>query len=151
MVLTATLDSNILVYAELEPKTPKGLSAQRVIDVTARGGGVLANQALLEFVAVVRRLRPESLPSAVAKVEVWSKTFITVATSDTVMQAALLMVQRHRFQVWDAVIWAAARAGGASLFLSEDIQDGLYLDGITVVNPFSRTEAELTALLDRAP
>lgn len=146
MPVRATLDSNILVYAELEPKQRKGIAAQRVIELAA-ANGVIANQALLEFVAVVRRRLPTSLPSAIAKVEAWSQVFETAPTTSLVMTDALRLVQTHQFQVWDAVIWSAASASGATMFLSEDLQDGMTLDGMLVVNPFSRSEAELHALL----
>jgi predicted nucleic acid-binding protein len=146
MPVRATLDSNVLVYAELEPKQPKGIAAQRVIELAAPNG-VIANQALLEFIAVVRRRLPTSLPSAIAKVEAWSQVFETAPTTTHVMTDALRLVNAHQFQVWDAVIFAAARASGASVFLSEDLQDGMSLDGVSVVNPFSRTDAALVALL----
>lgn len=146
MPVRATLDSNILVYAELEPKQRKGIAAQRVIELAAVNG-VIANQALLEFVAVVRRRLPTSLPSAIAKVEAWSQVFETAPTTSLVMMDALRLVNAHQIQVWDAVIWSAARAVGVTVFLSEDLQDGMTLDGMRVVNPFSRSEDELTKLL----
>jgi predicted nucleic acid-binding protein len=146
MPVRATLDSNILVYAELEAKQTKGIASQRVIELAA-ANGVIANQALLEFVAVVRRRLPTSLPSAVAKVGAWSVVFETAPTTSLVMGAALKLVTAHQLQVWDAVIFAASRAVGATVFFSEDLQDGLTLDGLRVVNPFVRTDAELVALL----
>jgi predicted nucleic acid-binding protein len=146
MPARATLDSNILVYAELEPKQRKGIAAQRVIELAA-ANGVIANQTLLEFVAFVRRLLPTSLPSAIAKVEAWSQVFETAPTTSLIMADALRLVNAHQFQVWDAVIWSAARAAGATLFLSEDLQDGMSLEGMRVANPFVRSEAELRALL----
>ncbi|MBU6407251.1 MAG: PIN domain-containing protein [Alphaproteobacteria bacterium] len=146
MPVRATLDSNILVYAELEPKRRKGIVAQRVIEFAA-ANGVVVNQALLEFVAVVRRRLPTSLPSAIAKVEAWAQVFETAPTTSLIMSNALRLVNAHQFQVWHAVIWSAARAIGATMFLSEDLQDGMTLDGVRVANPFSRSEGELTALL----
>jgi predicted nucleic acid-binding protein len=41
----------------------------------------------------------------------------------------------------DAVIWPAARADGAALFLSEVLQDGLTLESIMVRNPFNTADA----------
>jgi predicted nucleic acid-binding protein len=146
MPVRAPLDRNILGYAELEPKQRKGIAAQRVI-VLAAANGVIAHQALLEFVAVVRRRLPTSLPSAIAKVEAWSQVFETAPTTSLIMADALRLVNAHQFQVWDAVIWSAARAAGVTVFLSEDLQDGLSLDGMRVANPFLRSEAELRALL----
>jgi predicted nucleic acid-binding protein len=140
--MRATLDSNILVYAELEPETPKGARAQRIIEMSAPRG-VIAAQALLEFVAVVRRRRIESLESAVVKVDAWATVFEVAPTNALILGKAMSLVRDHQFQVWDAVIWAASREAGATHFLSEDLQDGLALDGMRVVNPFKLTQAEL--------
>jgi predicted nucleic acid-binding protein len=80
-------------------------------------------------------------------VEAWSQVFETAPTTSLIMADALGLVNSHQFQVWDAVIWSAARAAGATVFLSEDLQDGMSLDGMRVVNPFLRSEAELSARL----
>jgi len=138
----ATLDSNILIYAELEPDSDKGALAQRMI-VQAAPRGVLTVQALLEFLAVVRRRRPESLPSAMEKVEAWTAVFETAPTTAPVLKAASALVRLHHFQVWDAVIWSAARIAGATVFLSEDLHDGLQLEGLTAINPFNHDPAAL--------
>jgi predicted nucleic acid-binding protein len=37
---------------------------------------------------------------------------------------------------WDSLIVAAARRFGARALLTEDLQHGLELDGLVVVNPF---------------
>jgi predicted nucleic acid-binding protein len=144
LTVRATLDSNIVVYAELEPETPKGIRAQRVIEMSAPRG-VIAAQALLEFVAVVRRRRIASLQSAISKVEAWSTVFEVAATTNLVAAKALTMVRDHQFQVSDAVIWSASREAGATLLLSEDLQDGLLLDGMRVVNPFVLNDADLAS------
>lgn len=146
MTKRAALDSNVLVYAELEPETPKGMRSQRVIEMAAPRG-VIAAQVMLEFVAVVRRRRPESLTSALAKVEALSKVFEVAPTNNLVAGRALAMVRDLQFQVWDAVIWAASREAGATLLFTEDVQDGLDLRGMKAVNPFSLSLADLAALL----
>jgi predicted nucleic acid-binding protein len=90
---------------------------------------------------------PISLPGAIAKAEAWSAVFETAPTNSLVMTDALRLVNAHQFQVWDAVIWSAARTAGATVFFSEDLQDGMGLDGMRAVNPFSRSEGELMKLL----
>jgi len=146
MPVRATLDSNILVYAELEPETEKGARARRVI-AEAAPRGILAVQALLEFVAVVRRRRPASLESGLAKVAVWSAVFETAPTTAVVARNAAALVRAHDLQVWDAVIWSAARAAGASIFLSEDLHDRLAIDGMRVVSPLTLSIAAIEDLL----
>ncbi len=129
------IDSNILVYCELEPDSEKGAHCQTILEMTAPRG-VLAVQASLEFLAVVRRRRPQNLASAIAKTRIWSKVFEMAPTTPQVAELALELNVGHNFQVWDAVIWSAAYAMGARTLLSEDMQDGLELRGMRVLNPF---------------
>ncbi len=146
MTVRAALDSNILIYAALEPGSNKGLRAVDIIK-RATGRGVIAAQALLEFVAVIRRRTPQLTAQAIAQVDAWSAVFEIAPTTNLVTGAALTIVRDHQFQVWDAVIWSAARAAGATLIVSEDLQDGLVLDGMRVVNPFIMGEKDFAALL----
>ena len=144
MTFRAALDSNILVYAALEPGSEKGLRAAETIQ-RATGRGIIAVQALLEFVAVVRRRAPHLKAKAIAQADAWSAVFEIAPTSNLVAATAMTLVRDHQFQVWDAVIWAASRAAGATLFLSEDLQDGLALNGMRVIDPFKLSEADLVA------
>jgi predicted nucleic acid-binding protein len=61
------------------------------------------------------------------------------------MTAALNLASEHRLQIWDAVILSAASSAGCRLLLSEDLQDGFTWNGLTVVNPFSKTPHHLLA------
>ncbi len=142
-----SIDSNILVYGALEPQSEKGRRAQWIIALCA-ARGVLSHQALLEFVAVVRRRAPDLLAQALAQAEAWSQTFETAPTSDRVFADALAMVRLHQFEVWDGVIWASARHAGASVLLSEDMQDGFAKDGLRVLNPYLLDDAALKALVE---
>jgi predicted nucleic acid-binding protein len=142
----ASLDSNILVYAALEPASDKGKAAAELIG-RAAPRGVLATQALLEFVAVVRRRAPNLTNQAIAQAEAWAQVFETAPTTLPVMRAALGLVAAHRFQVWDAVIWAASRDVGATVLFTEDLQDGYAAGGMVAVNPFTNSTAELARLI----
>lgn len=141
-----TLDANILVYAELEPETTKGTLARRLIG-SLGPSDVMAAQALLEYVAAVRRLRPQSLAGAIVKVEAMTAVCNVAHTSSAVVISSLGLVNRHRFQVWDAVIWSASRSAGATHLLTEDLQDGFTADGMTAVNPFAMNAAALEDLV----
>ena len=55
--------------------------------------------------------------------------------------------RRHSLQYWDSVIWQVASAAGATALISEDMQDGLVLDGMMVINPFNAANDELVSLL----
>lgn len=147
MSVRASLDSNILIYASLEPSSDKGALASDFIMRTAPGG-ILATRALLEFVAVIRRRTPDLTHQAIAQADAWTSVFETAPTTLPVVRAALGLVAAHQFQVWDAVIWAASQNAGATVLLSEDMQDGFTLNGMMVVNPFTRSVAELARLIE---
>ena len=140
------LDSNILVYAELEPETVKGRLALTIIEASAPRG-VLAAQVLLEYLAVIRRRRRDRLADALLKVEAWAVVFEIAPTTSHIVERASRLVADHDFQVWDAVIWCAAQAAGARVLLSEDLHDGLRLGSMTARNPFVIASAELMELI----
>jgi predicted nucleic acid-binding protein len=43
----------------------------------------------------------------------------------------------HRISFWDALIVRAAAAAKCLLLYSEDLQPGMEIDGVRVVNPFA--------------
>ena len=142
----ATLDSNVLVYSEIEPLSDKGRRASRLI-AAAAPRGILTVQALLEFVAVVRRKRPAILAPATQSFELWRRVFELAPTTPEVAQTALALSRDHGFQVWDAVIWSAAKLAGATVIFSEDLKDGLARDGMRVINPFVLSEDAFAEIL----
>lgn len=145
--MAATLDSNVLIYAVLEPGSAKG---ERSVAMIARVAvrGVLAVQAPGEFLWATRRQRPEWSHRAMARVDFDRRTFKLVDTDPDLLLAAHELGARHQVPFWDAVILKAAARGGARLCLTEDLQDGATLYGVKIVNPFEPANAaELDRLL----
>jgi predicted nucleic acid-binding protein len=59
-----------------------------------------------------------------------------VPTEQDFLKASELR-KRYHFSHWDSLMIAAALHAGASIFYSEDMQDGLIVDGtLTIRNPF---------------
>jgi len=148
MTAGVALDTNVLLYPILERRSPKGETAAQIIKTCSRSA-IVAAQTLLEYLAVVRRHRPDHLDRAIEETELWARIMTVAPTNAEVIAQASRLIRDHRFQVWDAVIWAASRAAGARFLLSEDMQDGLELGGLTVINPFDRDVAELLGLIGR--
>ncbi len=98
-----TLDLNVLVYATLEPQSEKGHAAARLVEEAA-ARGILAAQALGEFVNVVRRRAPDLLGDAIDQIETLTATYVVAPTDGRVIRAAGSLALRHRLQFWDAVI-----------------------------------------------
>ncbi len=135
-MIRIALDSNILIYAEVEPETEKGRRAAEIILLAAQNG-VIPVQVFGEFLRFVQRRAPAAFASACAQVDVYSSLFVTPATSDEILSLAMAIAEAHGLQMWDAVICAAAERAGARVLVTEDLQDGRDLGGLRILNPFN--------------
>lgn len=127
------LDSNILIYAALQPD--RRSEAARALLAT---GGVISVQVLNEFANVARRKLRRSWPeitNALSDIQALFPTPVplTIATH----KAAVALAERFGFAFYDAVIVASALEAGCTTLMSEDMQDGLVVEArLTVRNPF---------------
>ena len=61
-------------------------------------------------------------------------------TTETLLLEASRLRERHSLSYWDSLIVAAALQGNAATLFSEDMQDGLVVDGtLTLSNPFNQS------------
>ena len=127
------VDTNILVYASTSD--PRSEVANTIISQPF----VISVQALNEFSVVARKkLRMEwsGIRSAL-------EDFRTAAAQIVPLEVGLHMdaldlVQRYNVAFYDALMLAAALKAESNVFLSEDMQDGLTVEGrMKIVNPFT--------------
>ncbi|MGC1167910.1 MAG: PIN domain-containing protein, partial [Candidatus Acidiferrales bacterium] len=125
----------VLIYA-VAKDDPRSARAEELLDA----GGMLSVQILNEFVSVARRkiLMPwGEVTEALDAFEVLcpSPLPITIETH----QAALKIAQKHGYNIYDALVVAAAAQAGCETLYSEDFQDGQKIDArLTIRNPFAR-------------
>lgn len=132
-----TLDTNVLFYAADEDAGERHERAREVIEEAARHhDGFLTLQTLSELFASVTREGKLSVPEASAAVADYQELFPVVAATPDSLRMAIGVVRRHSLSFWDAMQWAVARQAGATLFLSEDLQDGRELEGVLFRDPF---------------
>jgi len=63
-----------------------------------------------------------------------------VGTDLATHQKGLLLAERYGLSVWDSMIVAAALAADCDTLFSEDMHDGLMVDGsLTITNPFAKS------------
>ena len=55
------------------------------------------------------------------------------------LNRSLSLWQRYKLSYWDSAIVAAALIGGADTLLTEDMQHGQVIEGVTIINPFLPT------------
>jgi predicted nucleic acid-binding protein len=141
------LDSNILIYAELEPETEKGTRSAALILQAARDG-VIPVQVLGEYLRFVQRRAPAVFEGAIRQASLYQAAFLTPPTTPAVINKASELARAHRMQLWDCVVCAAAVDAGAKVLMTEDMQDGRTIDSMRLINPFAAANAEaIEALL----
>ena len=132
----AFFDSNILVYAfaEDDVRTP-------IVRDLLAAGGVISVQSLNEFTNVVRRKMQFTWPEvaeAIQSIETFLPTVLPL-TVDT-HRLGRAISERYRLSVYDGQIVAAALIADCDLLYSEDMHDGLVIDGrLRIENPFAQT------------
>lgn len=145
--MICTFDSNVLIYALVDPPEPRGDRARELILRGTHGNtAMLLLQALAEFSTVAMRkygLGPSDVQS---RVDALRQPIPVEAAEEQDLLAALDLVRDHRIAFWDALLCATASRAGLRYLLSEDMQDGRRLGALTIVNPF---RPENAALIDR--
>ena len=130
-----SIDTNILVYAVDHREGEKHLRALDIMERSVDLDCVLSAQALAEFVVAATRRRMLSKPDAIAQARDWKLLFPVVTASPLAFDTASTAFEAGRFGLWDALLLATAGEAGCSIVLSEDLQDGGTLDGVTVRTP----------------
>ena len=136
MSVRSFFDTNVLVYADDKSAPAK---QQRAVDLVAEhrraGTGVASLQVLQEyFVTVTRKLKVDARVAR-RKVELLAE-FDVAAPGIPDVLAAIDLHRLHGFSFWDALVIRAASQAGCRVLLSEDMQDGLEIEGVQVNNPF---------------
>ena len=132
------VDTNVLVYARDASEPLKQPAAAHWIErLWIEQRGRTGIQVLNEYyVTVTRKLDPGLAPD-----DAWADVRALLAWEPQPVDRDLLLRARdveHRYALnwWDAMIVAAAQLQNCALLLTEDLQDGLRCDGVTVCNPF---------------
>jgi predicted nucleic acid-binding protein len=133
------VDSNVLVYAhDADAGDKQRIAANAVSEILDARSGVLSLQVLQEFYSTVTRKLRSAVARDVARelLRGYSSWVIQPLTAEDVVAASFLE-QRHQLSFWDALIVQAALLAEAKTLLSEDLQHGRSIDGVTVENPFT--------------
>lgn len=135
--MTAFLDTNIAVYTHDAGAGEKRRIAARLM-AERSDELVVSTQVLLEFrAAVTRKLKP-ALDRAAADAATRELALLPVVTTDRrLVLAALDTAAQEQLSVWEALIVEAAARAGCDELLTEDLNHGQVIRGVTVVNPFA--------------
>lgn len=126
------LDSNVLVYAFTAD--PRAAASRALLE----RGCAISVQGLNEFANVARRKLGKSweeIRDALAAIRTVCTKILPIDLETHA--AALRLAERHGFAFFDALMIAAALQAGSDTLWSEDMQDGMTIDGrLRIANPF---------------
>lgn len=125
-------DTNILLYL-LSGDDVKANRAEEELGA----GGVISVQVLNEFAAVASRKLKMSVTEIREAEEAIRTVCRVVPLNEETHDHGLQIIERYGLSVYDAMIVASALLAGCGTILSEDMQDGLILEGkVAIRNPF---------------
>lgn len=120
----AFLDSNVLVYAfSTDPRAERALAL-------LHAGAAIGIQTLNEFANVSRLKAGRRWAEIELHLGKLLQLFPEPIPVDlSVHENGVRLAARYKFRLWDAMMVAAALTSGCDVLWTEDLQDGLVVDG----------------------
>ena len=129
------LDSNIVLYL-LSGDAAKADRAQALLEV----GGVISVQVLNEVTSVCRHKLKMPWPEVDALLLAVKAACEVLPLTLASHEKAVELAKRFQLSFYDANIVACAMLYGAPVLLSEDMQNGMLIDGPAIQNPFKEIQ-----------
>lgn len=143
--MTVGFDTNVFIYS-FDPTDPeKHAQARNMLALALRRQPPIPLQVISEALNAAHKKRHLIVPDARAACRLLAEATQLVPVSPQDAQEASSLAERFRLQFFDAQIVAVSRRAGLTMLLSEDMQDGLQLGSLTVINPFDAKNSALIA------
>ncbi len=126
------VDTNVLVYLHDSSDTRKRNIAEHIL----AGNPKVPSQVISEYLNVTRRVLKLSKFEIVAQSANLLKDCEIIQVSCHTLTKATDLIQKFDFQLFDSIIVAAACEADCNILYSEDMQHGLVVEGLTILNPF---------------
>jgi predicted nucleic acid-binding protein len=133
------VDTNVLIYAhDLDAGLKHDRAALIVADLWEKENGIISVQVLQEFYVnvtrkIARPLTPAAARGVIRNYLAWQ---VEMNEPSAVLLAAEI-AERNLLSFWDALIVASAARAGADRILSEDLNHGQVIEGISIENRFT--------------
>jgi len=132
-------DTNVFVYLFDDHDARKQATAQSLVaSALASDSGCISFHVVQETLHVLTRKFAKAASTQIAQdflrdalAPLWR-----VQPSAALYVRTLDLQRRYRFSFYNSLIVAAALEAGCARLLSEDLQDGQRIEGLTVENPF---------------
>ena len=125
------IDSNVVLYL-FSSDTLKADRAESLL----QSGGLISVQVLNEVASVCLRKLKMTWEDVDAVLETLKTTCEVLPVTLATHEKAVGLAKRFQISFYDANIVATAILCGADTLFSEDMQNGMSMESVTVVNPF---------------
>ncbi len=126
-------DSNVLVYLHDNSSPSKRNIAKNILS----DNPVIPAQVVSEYLNTIKRLLDLSKEQLLMQTAELLKDCEIIPILPSTLYLAASLVKKYQFQLFDAVIVAAALEAGCQTLYSEDMHHGLLVnDTLTIINPF---------------
>ncbi len=145
-------DTNILVYVEDRADHQRRRQhAFALMQKLTAGIHCIPLQVFAEFLNACAKKKFLPMDKAADKIAAYAAVFETPGTTADDLQRAARIQSRFNLQFFDAVIVSVSARAGATLLLSEDMHDGLIVEGVRIVNPFNpANDGVIASVLNQA-
>ena len=130
------IDTNVLVYfVDVRNDVKQRRARSILVEALGSHDYVISIQVLNEFANIALKKLQLTDDETKAYIEAF-KSIGTLRPRVEWTSRALEIRKRYMIQFYDAMLLAAAEAGGCDEILTEDLNDGQLYCGIKAVNPF---------------
>lgn len=138
------IDSNILLYARDRALPAKAMTCQNWVQHAIWLEAAFINLQVLNEVTNVMLRKRRDLTEQQIFTEIDGLAQLGATPLDpSVTGLARSIRLRTQYRWWDCLLLASAVELNCTHFLSEDLQDGREIEGMTVVDPFAHRPEEL--------
>ncbi len=127
------IDSNIWLYAFMDETEPRHAPANALI---TQSGVTLSTQVINEVCSNLIRKAGYDEQEIQQTLRNLETGYPVLDVSLTIIRQASHLRETFRLSYWDSLIIATADDAGCSIVYSEDMQHGLKIGGLSILNPF---------------
>ena len=133
------IDTNVLVYAIDHSDPLKQTKAVSLLKGLGPTGTVLLWQVVGEYLCCLRRFAAAgTFPAADVEAEILDllRAFPLALPTREVVPQSLCLSSRYSLSHWDSMLIAACVEADVDTLYSENLDDGMTYQSVTVMNPF---------------
>jgi predicted nucleic acid-binding protein len=138
------IDTNVILYLhDARNKEKKAVAVEWIRRLAARDWATVNLQSLNEASNAFLKKRWFASSDTAFEIVDGLSEFGDTPVGWTEMRIARLLHKSLGYSWWDCLLLASALELGCSHFLSEDLQDGQQIGGLTIINPFTHAPEEI--------